>query len=112
MARRRDEFRDTWIASKAVIFMGTPHRGSRYADLGQILGTIADVALRVSGTRRFAGGLNLSLIETLAEENGVLQGLSEDFRLAVQDSGLHIISVYETRAHPLTNRQVRIPTPD
>ncbi|KAL8719551.1 MAG: hypothetical protein Q9225_003450 [Loekoesia sp. 1 TL-2023] len=57
MAHQRDELKDTWIASKAVIFMGTPHRGSRYADLGQILGTIADVALPYDETEKMCASL-------------------------------------------------------
>ena len=86
--------------------MGTPHRGSSYATFGKILCDIANVALRMSFAHRLTGGVQRSLIETLAQESGELQGVSEDFHLMIQESALHIISVYETEAHPLTNRTV------
>lgn len=86
--------------------MGTPHRGSAYATFGKTLGDIANVALHVSFAHRLTGGVKTSLIETLAQENGELQGVSEDFYLMIQESALHVISLYETEAHPLTNRTV------
>ena len=86
--------------------MGTPHRGSSYATFGKTLGDIANVALHISLTHRLTGGVKTSLIETLAQESGELQGVSEDFYLMIQESTLHIISLYETAAHPLTNRTV------
>lgn len=86
--------------------MGTPHRGSSYATFGKTLCDIANVALHMSFAHRLTGGVQRSLIETLAQESGELQGVSEDFYLMIQESALHIISLYETEAHPLTNRTV------
>ena len=64
--------------------MGTPHRGSSYATFGKTLCDIANVALRMSFAHRLTGGVQRSLIETLAQESGELQGVSEDFYLMIQ----------------------------
>lgn len=86
--------------------MGTPHRGSPYASYGKMLGDITNLTLHVSYIHRLTGGVRTTLIETLARENGELQAISEDFYSIVQESALHVISLYETEAHPLTNRTV------
>lgn len=106
IAHKLSEFRDIWLVSKAVLFMGTPHRGSSFASFGTTLGNVANLASRMSGTHRFTGGINTHLIETLAQDSGELYGVSADFLLIVKDSALHIISLYETEAHPLTKRLV------
>lgn len=86
--------------------MGTPHRGSAYATYGRVLGEIANVTMQLSFTHRFIGGINTALIETLDRENGELQAISEEFQDLIQQSTIHIISFYETEAHPLTKRTV------
>lgn len=105
-AHQRSEFKYIWSASKAIVFMGTPHRGSHYATYGKTLGDIANVASHMSFTHRFTGGIRTSLIETLTQENGELDGISEAFPSIVEGSALHIISVYETENHPLTSNPV------
>ena len=103
-AHRLEEFRNVWLASKAVIFLGTPHRGSSDANYGKLLGDIANLALHVSGSSRFTGRINTSLIEALSHESKELLGIAEDF--IPHASSLHIISFYETETHPLTNKVV------
>ncbi len=86
--------------------MGTPHRGSPYATYGKVLGDIANVTMHMSFTHRLTGGVRTALIGTLVQENGELQGISEDFYSIIQESAIHVISFYETEAHPLTNKTV------
>ena len=85
--------------------MGTPHRGSPEASFGKILGDVANLALHISGAHRFTGGINSSLIATLGQESKELLGIGEDF--VPRASALRIISFYETKTHPLTNKVVR-----
>ena len=86
--------------------MGTPHRGSSYATFGKILGKIANNALRPTLTHRISGGIRTHHIKTLENNDGELQSISEAFQTTVLQSALHIISVYETEAHPFTNKAV------
>lgn len=85
--------------------MGTPHRGSPDASFGKILGDVANLALHVSGTHRLTGGINRSLIETLGQESKELLAIAEDF--VSRASALRIVTYYETKTHPLTNKVVR-----
>ena len=104
IAHQIEEFQDVWLASKAIIFMGTPHRGSADASYGKVLGNIANLALHVSGGSRVTGRVNTSLIEPLRYGSKELLGIAEDF--VPRASSLHIISFYETETHPLTNKVV------
>ncbi len=104
IAYQLEEFRDLWLGSKAVVFMGTPHRGSPDASFGKILGDVANLALHISGTHRLAGGINSTLIESLSQESKELLGIAEDF--VPRASALHIVSCYETKTYPLTNKVV------
>lgn len=85
--------------------MGTPHRGSPDASFGKNLGDVANLALHVSGTHRLTGGINRSLIETLGQESKELLGIAEDF--VSRASALRIVTCYEIKTHPLTNKMVR-----
>lgn len=106
LAYQRNEFRSIWLQSKAIMFMGTPHRGSAYASYGKILGDIVNVTMHVSLTHRFTGGVKTALIESLVRNNEELQAISEDFYPLIQQSSIHITSFYETEANPLTNKTV------
>ena len=103
---QRSNFKNIWLDTKAIIFMGTPHRGSPYASYGKTVGDIVNFTLHTSLIHRFTGGVPTSLIEALTHENRELQSLSEDFDEILKGSALHIISLYETEAHPFTNRLV------
>ena len=104
MAYQREEFQKIWLGSKAIIFMGTPHRGSPDASYGKVLGDIANVVLHMSGSDRIIGGINTSLFKNLGQESKELIGIAEDF--VGRASLLQIISFYETEKHPLTNKVV------
>lgn len=89
--------------------MGTPHRGSAYATYGRVLGEIANFTMQLSFSHRFTGGINTALIEILDRENRELQAISEEFHDLIQQSIIHIISFYETEAHPLIKKTVGLP---
>ena len=86
--------------------MGTPHGGSYYADYGKVLADIANVALRISLTHRFTGGVRTPLIESLKGQSMELRAIADDFVAITQSSNLRVVSFYETEAHPYTNSTV------
>lgn len=106
MAHRNDEHKAVWSATKAIIFMGTPHDGSYYADYGKVLADVANVASRISLTHRFTGGVRTPLIENLKSQSTGLRAIADDFVAISQGSNLHVINFYETEAPPYTNRTV------
>lgn len=80
-----DRFGQVWLWSKGVVFLGTPHRGSRFADLGKVLGDMAK-ALHVS--------VNTPLLKDLAQSSAALLALAQSFR--PRASALRIETFYET----------------
>ena len=110
LAHQHNRYSDVWSNTKAIMFLGTPHRGSPYASYGKILGNIANMTLHASLTHRFIGGVRTPLIKTLTRESRELEAISEDFDSIAQESELAIISLYETEAHPFINRTVNTPT--
>jgi hypothetical protein len=93
-----NKFRDIWLSCKGVVFLGTPHRGSASADLGKILGNIANLALQVGGVFRFSGGVHTTLLKDLVQNSRELMRIADDF--AHRASALRITSFYETAATP------------
>ncbi|KAL8689403.1 MAG: hypothetical protein Q9224_004647, partial [Gallowayella concinna] len=107
LAHQRREIEDVWSQSRAILFMGTPHNGSTYASYGKVLGDLANVAMQISLTHRWTGGVRTSLIKSLEQGNEELRGISEDFCSILEESAIQIVTIYETDKHPLTKKLVR-----
>ena len=103
-ARNDTNYRSVWQGSKAVIFMGTPHRGSDPAKFGEIIGDITNIALLLSGSDYLYGSVNTSLFKVLRKDSKELSNINEDFIPLTKF--LNITSFYETKTHP-SNRLVR-----
>ena len=74
--------------TKAIIFLGTPHRGSTYAGWGAIALNLAKVALQDS---------NKKIVETLDVNSEVLDNIHEEFKTIVHMSSISIHSFQEAR---------------
>jgi hypothetical protein len=74
--------------TKAIIFLGTPHRGSTYAEWGTIASNLAQIALQDS---------NKKIIKTLEVNSEVLDNIHEEFKTIVHRSGIRIHSFQEAR---------------
>lgn len=72
---------------RGIIFLGTPHRGSKVADLGKILSTIVN-------SLTLSAAIRSPLLNDLRSKSGVLQTISRQFVMRSKD--LQIISFYET----------------
>jgi hypothetical protein len=75
--------------TKLVIFLGTPHRGSAYADWGQIASNLARLVLQDSNKR---------IIKTLEVNSEVLENIQEEFIKIVDMEKIKIHSLQEARA--------------
>lgn len=71
-----------------IVFLGTPHRGSKYASWGQILANLANVARQDSNNR---------LLGALETNNSVLDSIQTEFEKAVRNSSIKIHSFQEGR---------------
>ncbi|KFZ16903.1 hypothetical protein V501_02016 [Pseudogymnoascus sp. VKM F-4519 (FW-2642)] len=74
--------------TKAIIFLGTPHRGSSYAGWGAIASNLAKVALQDS---------NKKIVDTLEANSEVLDNIHEEFKTIVHMSSIKIHSFQEAR---------------
>ena len=72
-----------------MVFLGTPHRGSGRTGWGKTVANLACIALQDSHKK---------IIETLDEDNEVLNNIHEEFVSIVQKCGIKIHSFQEARA--------------
>jgi ankyrin repeat domain-containing protein 50 len=85
----------------AILFLGTPHRGSQETVFPLVLTSIANVAL--AGTSRFVGSMRSDLIKSLERDSKILKDVSTNFRNQTHD--IKIASFIEQdRTPPAKNR--------
>ena len=83
--RRSDTVRER---TGLIVFLGTPHRGSTYANWGQIASKLARIALQDS---------NKKIVDTLEVNNEVLDNIHEEFKRIVYRGRIKIHSFQEAR---------------
>jgi hypothetical protein len=90
---------------RAILFLGTPHRGSTTARYGEVLAQIANVFVVATQTSRASGTMRSELLKSLrASENGLL-AIAEDFR--VHTARIKIFSFIEQKSMKGLNQRVR-----
>ncbi|KAK2591961.1 hypothetical protein QQS21_010333 [Conoideocrella luteorostrata] len=72
----------------AIVFLGTPHRGSSYAGWGEIAANLARLGLQDS---------NKKIIETLEVNSEVLDNIHDEFKTIVYKSNIRVHSFQEAR---------------
>ncbi|CAH0055113.1 unnamed protein product [Clonostachys solani] len=75
--------------TRLIVFLGTPHRGSRVADWGKILSNLSRIALQEPNARILRG---------LQVDSEVLENIHEEFKVHVHKCGFKIYSFQEGRA--------------
>lgn len=90
-----DRYPDIEASIQAIIFLATPHGGSRAANIGLSLSNIATLAFQRPSKQ---------LLQALKVESELLSDLSKGF-LAVHKS-FHIVSFYERRKTSMLNTLV------
>ena len=89
----------------AILFLGTPHRGSEETGFPLVLTNIANVAL--VGTSRFVGSMRSDLIKSLEKDSKILKDISTNFRNQTRD--IMIASFVEQKLTPPAKTRVRTP---
>ncbi|SRR6266511_3045503 len=87
-------------ATRAILFFGTPHRGSVTADLPQVMANVANLSLAGTG-RRFRS----DLLDDLKADSRILNDISNSFRTL--SPRFKIISFYETESTGPLRKLVR-----
>lgn len=85
LAANDSTYTDIAESTKGIVFLGTPHRGSGFADWAGRLASIVRVSVAVK--------VQKSLLKTLSNDSEELLRISEDFRTIV--SKYVIVSFYE-----------------
>ncbi|KAK7210889.1 hypothetical protein V2G26_018067 [Clonostachys chloroleuca] len=75
--------------TRLIVFLGTPHRGSRVADWGKTLSNLSRVTLQQPNSRILRG---------LQIDSEVLENIHEEFKVHVHKCGFKIYSFQEGRA--------------
>lgn len=78
----------TFPATRAILFLGTPHRGSSYASWGEIARRIASTVLIDTST---------SLLSALQVDSSELELIREEFSKMLRDPRLRIYSFQEAK---------------
>jgi hypothetical protein len=96
MARREPDKYDSIIDTiSSIIFLATPHGGSKTADIGAVASNIASLAFQAPAKQ---------LLKALKSDSSLLSQLSNDFRNL--QLNLNIVSFYERRRTPHINALV------
>ena len=91
-------------AISAILFLGTPHRGSAYARYATILSHIANVFVKGFQLSRLIGPVHTNLLSRLQTNEGDLLRLAEDFRNQI--TNVKIFSFTEQKAMQGFNERV------
>lgn len=89
---------------KAILFLGTPHRGSDIANYGAVLSNLANAVLKTSQASRTTGTLRKDLLDELSTNAPGLLKIATDFR--VHTGGIQITSFIEDKVEPGLNTRV------
>ena len=95
-----NDLRTVYYSTVAILFMGTPHRGSQYADWGIIARNVA-----------VASGFDASdrILRNLQPDAGHLDILCEDFSKMLLEDSFDIFTFMESKPLKATRRKVRLP---
>jgi hypothetical protein len=96
---------DILSATSGIVFFGTPHRGSKGADVGKIVGKVVNVCLRASQAAGIAGSIRDDLLTTLGSNSQALSDLAISSRNRL--TNLEIVTFHETETMPGLSELVR-----
>ncbi|EMD85651.1 hypothetical protein COCC4DRAFT_181892 [Bipolaris maydis ATCC 48331] len=85
-------------AVSAIVFFGTPHRGSRGADVRKAIARVINMCMRVPGITGIVGSIRDDLLTTLESNSRALNDLAVSSRNRLRD--LEIVTFYETQTIP------------
>lgn len=89
------------VATRSILFLATPHGGSKSANMGSLLSHVTSLAFQSPSKQ---------LLETLKHDSDALTRLSNEFQEI--HSSFDIINFYERRKTPGLNSLVRFHSSD
>jgi hypothetical protein len=95
---QNSRYEDILAATTAIVFLGTPHRGSKIADTARTVGDLANTFLRVTQVAAFTGAIRSDLVGALSLNSDKLQALAKSFH--DQLDYLRIVTFYEQMITP------------
>jgi ankyrin repeat domain-containing protein 50 len=93
IAHEDDHFAPVLQATGAIMFMGTPHRGSQLATALSQLAKITNFWLHASYASAIAGSMRTDLIDALSRDSAKLDEINESFKQRAKT--MTILSCYE-----------------
>lgn len=96
-----ERYHSIGTATRSILFLATPHGGSKSANIGSLLSHVASLAFQSPSKQ---------LLETLKYDSGLLSRLSHGFREI--HSSFDIVNFYERRKTPGLNSLVRVQSLD
>jgi hypothetical protein len=82
-----------------IVFLGTPHRGSGTANLGNLVGTMVNTFLKAASAGLQTKTIRTDLLRHLESDSKALQELTDSVRNRL--GGIQIVSFYETEPESL-----------
>ena len=81
-----ERYKDIRAATYGIVFFGTPHRGGRGAELGDVVARVIRALNRNPGN---------SFLEALKKDSSIIETLTQSFRH--QSEHYQVLSFFETR---------------
>ena len=88
-------------STAAIIFLGTPHRGSGLAGVGETVTRAAKLILRES---------NNNLVRSMDYNSEILSNIHEEFRKVITAKDIQLHSFRESRGLSVVKGKVTMPT--
>lgn len=85
-------------ATSAIVFFGTPHRGSNGADIGKTIGRVVNLCLRASQMTGIAGSVRNDLLTVLGSHSQALGDLAISSRNRLRN--MEVVTFCETETLP------------
>ena len=92
---RPERYRNIEAPTRSILFLATPHGGSKSANIGSLLSHVASLAFQNPSKQ---------LLETLKHDSNILSRLSQEFQKI--HSSFDIVNFYERRKTPGLNSLV------
>ena len=104
LAHEDERFAEILRTTAAIMFMGTPHRGSDIAASLSPLIEVVNFGLKYSGGSLITGSMRNDLINMLSRNSNALDEINESFMPRAKN--IRIVCCYETRNPDNMNRLV------
>ena len=100
-----DRYGNIRALTSAILFIATPHRGSKDAALLANIAAVGQISLAGMGLSRVLGGIRIDLIKDLTQNESVVTKITEEFE-PMTDGSIRLYSFIEDLATTPLNARV------